>query len=60
MYACTTDEQVIDLVRGGQAVFGIALGQVFTDLTATLHQLPAETPAPVGSPVGRPALRVVS
>ncbi|MGB7980681.1 MAG: MerR family transcriptional regulator [Candidatus Nanopelagicales bacterium] len=60
VYACTTDEQVIDLVKGGQAVFGIALGQVFTDLTATLHRLPAETPTPVGNPTGRPALRVVS
>ena len=62
VYACTTDEQVIDLVKGGQAVFGIALGRVFTDLSATLHQLPAEPPASSqrGEGDARPALRIVN
>ena len=54
MYECTTDQQVIDLVRGGQGVFGIAIGQVWTDVQATLTHLPTETPTPVGDrPVAR-------
>ena len=36
VYECSTDQQVIDLVRGGQGVFGIAIGQVWTDVQATL------------------------
>lgn len=61
VYECTTDQQVIDLVRGGQGVFGIAIGQVWTDVAATLTHLPTETPTEtVGEGPGRPALRVVS
>ena len=48
VYECTTDQQVIDLVRGGQGVFGIAIGQVWTDVQATLTHLPTETPTSVG------------
>ena len=60
MYECTTDQQVIDLVRGGQGVFGIAIGQVWTDVQATLTHLPTETPSDgVGEWPARPALRVV-
>ena len=43
VYLARGDEQIIDLVEGGQAVFGLALGQVATDMTATLTHLPAET-----------------
>nr|MCU0300660.1 MerR family transcriptional regulator [Candidatus Nanopelagicales bacterium] len=42
VYLTADDEQIIDLVRGGQAVFGLALGQVCTDMHATLTHLPAE------------------
>ena len=54
VYECTTDQQVIDLVRGGQGVFGIAIGQVWTDVQATLTHLPTETPTPVGEGPARP------
>jgi hypothetical protein len=33
---------VIDLLRGGQGVFGIALGGVWRDIEGTLADLPAE------------------
>jgi DNA-binding transcriptional MerR regulator len=59
VYLTADDEQIIDLVRGGQAVFGLALGQVATDMHATLTHLPAETTSPP-EPSPRPALRVVS
>ena len=60
VYECTTDQQVIDLVRGGQGVFGIAIGQVWTDVEATLTHLPTETPTSVREGPSRPALRVAS
>lgn len=67
VYLCHSDAEVIDLVRGGQGVFGIAIGQVWTDVEATLTQLPTETTHPSGDAArerqatGRqPALRVVS
>jgi hypothetical protein len=36
---------VIDLLRGGQGVFGIALGGVWRDIEGTLADLPAERAA---------------
>ena len=66
VYECTTDQQVIDLVRGGQGVFGIAIGQVWTDVEATLTRLPTETTHPSGETAAdgpaarRSALRIVS
>ena len=42
-------------------MFGIAIGQVWTDVQATLTHLPTETPTEVaGEGPTRPALRVVS
>ena len=52
VFECTSDDEVIDLLRGGQGVFGIALGSVWRDIEGTLAQLPTEravvedTPAP--------------
>jgi DNA-binding transcriptional MerR regulator len=59
VYLTGDDEQIIDLVKGGQAVFGLALGQVHAAMHATLTHLPAETPD-AAEPGPRPALRVVS
>jgi DNA-binding transcriptional MerR regulator len=42
VFECTSDDEVIDLLRGGQGVFGIALGGVWRDIEGTLAQLPAE------------------
>lgn len=44
VYECTSDDQVIDLLRGGQGVFGIALGTVWREVEGTLAQLPGERP----------------
>jgi Predicted transcriptional regulators len=49
VYECTSDDQVIDLLKGGQGMFGIALGGVWRDIEGSLHELPAERadePAP--------------
>ncbi len=42
VFECTSDDEVIDLLRGGQGVFGIALGGVWRDIEGTLSDLPAE------------------
>jgi len=42
VYECTSDDQVIDLVQGGQGVFGIALGKVWRELEGSLSQLPSD------------------
>jgi len=49
VYECTSDDQVIDLLRGGQGVFGIALGGVWRDIEGSLAQLPAERLDEAGS-----------
>ena len=42
VYACTSPDEVVDLLQGGQGVFGIALGRVWQEVDATLADLPAE------------------
>ena len=53
VFECTSDDEVIDLLRGGQGVFGIALGGVWRDIEGTLAELPAERTTP-GEPVAEP------
>ena len=42
VYECTSPDEVIDLLQGGQGVFGIALGRVWHEVEGTLAELPAE------------------
>jgi DNA-binding transcriptional MerR regulator len=42
VYACTSADEVVDLLQGGQGVFGIALGRVWQEVEGTLADLPAE------------------
>ena len=42
VYECTSDDQVVDLLRGGQGMFGIALGGVWRDIEGSLSALPSE------------------
>jgi DNA-binding transcriptional MerR regulator len=49
VYECTSADEVIDLVQGGQGVFGIAVGRVWREVEGTLADLPSErTAAPGG------------
>jgi DNA-binding transcriptional MerR regulator len=43
VYECTSPDEVIDLVAGGQGVFGIAVGRVWREIEGTLAQMPTET-----------------
>ncbi len=42
IYECTSESEVIDLVRGGQGVFGIAVGRVWQEVEGSLSEMPAE------------------
>nr|WP_281289261.1 MerR family transcriptional regulator [Nesterenkonia populi] len=42
VYECTSQDEVIDLVQGGQGVFGIAVGRVWREVEGTLAELPRE------------------
>lgn len=60
VYECTSDDQVIDLLKGGQGMFGIAIGSVWRDVEGSLAELPAERKAaepPVAPPEDELAVR---
>ncbi|MEI6404414.1 MAG: MerR family transcriptional regulator [Actinomycetes bacterium] len=42
VYECTSRDEVIDLLMGGQGVFGIAVGRVWQEIEGSLAQLPGE------------------
>jgi len=42
VYECTSAEEIIDLVQGGQGVFGIAVGHVWREVEGELASLPSE------------------
>ena len=42
VYQCTSAEEIIDLVQGGQGVFGIAVGHVWREVEGVLASLPSE------------------
>ena len=44
VYECTSADEVIDLVQGGQGVFGIAVGRVWREVEGSLASLPSERP----------------
>ena len=53
VYECTSSEEVVDLLRGGQGVFGIAVSGALRELIGSLAELPSERadgadPTPVG------------
>ncbi len=42
VYECRSADEVIDLLQGGQGVFGIAIGGVWREIEGTLADLPSE------------------
>lgn len=58
VYACTSPDEVVDLLQGGQGVFGIALGRVWQEVEGSLAELPSdagETGTGVVDQPGRPS-----
>ena len=50
VYECTSADEVVDLVQGGQGVFGIAVGRVVREVEGSLAVLPAERAAGAEAP----------
>lgn len=44
VYECTSPDEIVDLLAGGQGVFGIALGKVWREVEGELAELPSERP----------------
>ena len=42
VYECTSSEEVVDLLRGGQGVFGIAVSGAMREISGTIHEFQAE------------------
>ncbi len=42
VYECTSADEVVDLIQGGQGVFAIAVGRVWREVEGTLAELPGE------------------
>ena len=55
VYECTSNDEVIDLLSGGQGVFGIAIGGVWREIEGSLAELPSERTADVTDTVAAPA-----
>ncbi|MCP2163832.1 MerR family transcriptional regulator [Goodfellowiella coeruleoviolacea] len=42
VYECTSPEEVVDLLQGGQGVFGIAVSGAMREISGSIHEFPAE------------------
>ena len=49
VYECASTDEVVDLLAGGQGVFGIALGRIWREVDGTLAELPSERALKPGS-----------
>jgi DNA-binding transcriptional MerR regulator len=52
VYECTSPEEVVDLLQGGQGVFGIAVSGALRELTGSLAELPGERAEPMPTEPG--------
>ncbi len=43
VYECSSADEIVDLLQGGQGVFGIAVGKVWREVEGTLAELPVDT-----------------
>jgi DNA-binding transcriptional MerR regulator len=55
VYECTSTDEVVDLLQGGQAVFAIAVGRHVRDVEGSLAQLPGERAREGDAPTGEAA-----
>jgi DNA-binding transcriptional MerR regulator len=51
IYAAHSDQEVVDLFRGGQGVFGIAVGPVQQQLEGEIHDLFPDRAVVTGAPI---------
>jgi len=43
IYECASPDEIIDLLQGGQGVFGIAINKVWNEVEGSLAQLQGES-----------------
>jgi DNA-binding transcriptional MerR regulator len=60
VYECRSPEEVVDLLQGGQGVFGIAISGAFKEIQGSLAKLPAEPATADPAPVAPAAAETVS
>jgi DNA-binding transcriptional MerR regulator len=60
VYLCTSDDEVIDLVRQGQGVFGIAVGKVLSEVQTSLVDLEQLREDPLDELSARRAAKKIS
>ncbi|HET9901555.1 MAG TPA: MerR family transcriptional regulator [Actinomycetes bacterium] len=56
VYECTSADEVVDLIQGGQGVFAIAVGKVWREVEGTLAELPGERAADSEDVAAEPAV----
>jgi len=52
IYECSSADQIIDLLQGGQGVFGIAISKVWTEVEGSLSMLQGEVSSEGAGSVG--------
>lgn len=60
IFAATSENEIIDLLRRGQGVFGIALGRVFEDLRGAIGRVAPADPRPAAAEPDRQVPAVAS
>jgi DNA-binding transcriptional MerR regulator len=55
VYECRSADEVVDLLQGGQGVFGIAVGRVAREVEGSLAELPGERAEPAAAEAGEGA-----
>jgi DNA-binding transcriptional MerR regulator len=50
VYALTSPDEIVDLLQGGQGVFGIAVGRVWREVEGSLAEMPGERPGDDAEP----------
>jgi DNA-binding transcriptional MerR regulator len=60
VYECRSAEEVVDLLQGGQGVFGIAIGGAFKEIQGSLADLPVTTVEDSGATSGATSAAAVA
>lgn len=57
IYECRSPDEITDVLRGGQGVFGIALGGAMREITGTIQAFPTERQSQTATLIGLPSRR---
>jgi DNA-binding transcriptional MerR regulator len=55
IYECRSPDEIVDLLRGGQGVFGIALDGAMREITGTIRAFPTERESQTATLTGLPS-----